>query len=201
MTHRMVQLLTIAAATALLGCAHYAPPPPSCRPVAHVTALYGGNFAYVEHQGRSVPATFGQPICYGDQFRTGPGTKLEIALESGGTVTLDVNTDPNFFQTAECLVISIFTGKMAVNKNDVCVQSGANKTHQHSFVLYEAVPNSSSLAITVIAGQVDTISPRGYSINAGQMMVLRGGRAVAPPASVNPAVLARMQSWLPVVTP
>lgn len=211
MQNRIVPILIILAAATVASCSGAAgidglssantlpPRAPSCERVAHVTALYGGSFAYIEHEGRSVPAKFNDPICLGDQFRTGPGTKLEVTFESGGTVTLDVNTDPNFFQTAECFFISIFTGRMAVNKNDVCIQSGANKARQHSYVLYEAVPNAASLEIMVIQGRVETIDPAGYTVRAGQRIMLSRGQPLAPPTAVDPAVLSRLQSWVPVV--
>src|SRR4051812_28139292 len=105
---------------------------------------------------------------------------MEVTLESGGTVVLDENTDPSFFQTAKCFVIRLFSGKMTVtNSRPVCVENGPNVAGQHSYVLYEA--SSGSLRMTVFQGQVTTISPPGFTINPGESMVLQNGRAASPP--------------------
>jgi len=165
------------------------------RPVAHVTNIDGGTAAFVG----SAPAHVNQPIFAGDHFYTGAGTKMEIAIDNGGTVVLDANTDPNFFTTATCFVIRLFSGQMAVNStptNPVCVEKGPNVAGQHSYVVYQA--NANSLRITVLEGQVVTISPPGVVINAGQSAVLQDGRVASPPQQVPPPVLNRIRSWIPI---
>jgi len=148
--------------------------------IARVTDVSGGAFAYVTHEGHQVPATFGQPIYLDDEFRTGPGTRLTLTYTDGGTITLEPNVDPKFFQTAKCVVLSFFTGKLAVDASGKCVESQGNRVFQGSLVLYEAIPNDGTLIVTVVRGQAVTISPPGFTINAGQTMVLERGRTARP---------------------
>jgi ferric-dicitrate binding protein FerR (iron transport regulator) len=164
--------------------------------VAHVSAIYDGSAAFVG----AMPAQQNQPIFEGDHFYTGAGTKMEIAIEKGGTVVLDANTDPNIFITAKCFVLRLLSGKMVVNStptNPACVESGSNAAGQHSSVLYEASGNS--LRITVFQGRVTTIRPPGIIVDAGQSVVLQNGRVASPPQRVSQQLLDRMQSWIPRV--
>jgi ferric-dicitrate binding protein FerR (iron transport regulator) len=161
--------------------------------VAHVAAIYGGA-AFVG----GAPANVNQPIFFGDHFSTGAGTKMVVALESGGTITLDENVDPTLLQTVKCVVLNFFTGRLAVDASNQCVDSGGSRVYQGSYVVYEAIPSSGSLIVTVIRGHVQTVRPPGYSINAGEQLVLRRGQAVGVPHTLDPAVLNRTMSWVPV---
>lgn len=206
---RLIRAMSVFSLALLSGCVPLACPtcttspavpsttaatPPVPVQVAHVSAIYNGSAAFVG----STAARVNEPIYLGDHFYTGAGTMMEVTLESGGTVMLDENTDPGFFQTAKCFIIRLLSGRMTVtNTQPLCVENGPNVAGQHSYVLYEA--HSGSLRITVFQGQVTTLSPSGFTINAGQSMILQNGRAVGPPRQLSPAILNRMQSWIPRV--
>jgi ferric-dicitrate binding protein FerR (iron transport regulator) len=167
--------------------------PPSHTQVAHVVTI-DGNAAFIG----GAPASPNQPIYFGDHFSTGAGTKMVVALESGGTITLDENVDPTLLQTVKCVVLNFFTGRLAVDASNKCVDSGGSRVYQGSYVVYEAIPSSGTLIVTVIRGHVQTVRPPGYSINAGEQLVLRRGQAVGVPRRLDPAVLNRTMSWVPV---
>jgi ferric-dicitrate binding protein FerR (iron transport regulator) len=209
---KLIRSLSILGLAALASCVPIDcptcvfPPPPVVSPqpvvepvphvqLGHVSAIYDGSAAFVG----STQASINQPIFEGDHFYTGPGTKMEVAIEKGGTVLLDANTDP-FFQSAKCFFIRLLSGKMVVNStpsNPLCVESGPNAAGQHSSVLYEA--SGSSLRITVFDGQVVTIRPAGVVVNAGQSATLQNGRLASPPRQLPPEILNRLQSWIPRV--
>ena len=164
--------------------------------VAHVSAIYGSGAAFV---GTAI-AHVNEPIFEGDHFFTRAGAKMEVTVESGGTIVLGENTDPNLYLKTRCFLIRLFSGQMTVKtKNNECaeVESGPNAAGQHSYVLYQANPASRRLTITVFEGQVTTIRPPGVTINAGQTMVLQNGQVASPPRQLPGAVLQRMQqSWI-----
>jgi ferric-dicitrate binding protein FerR (iron transport regulator) len=167
--------------------------PPTAQ-VAHVSAIYDGTAAFVG----TAPAKDGQPIYPGDHFFTGPGTKMEVAIEGGGTILLDANTDPNFFATAQCFWIRLTSGVMTVsNKREMCVDAGGAKVTQHSYVLYAA--RGGRVTVAVFEGLVTTIEPPGYTVTAGQILYLQNGKPVGPPRQMNQDMINRLQSWIPRV--
>lgn len=160
--------------------------------VARVTAIYG-TAAFVG----SAPAKYGQAIFTGDHFYTGPGTKMEVTLDDGGTIVLDENTDP-LFEKAKCFWIRLTSGTMNVyNKREMCVAAGSAKVTQHSNVMYAA--RGGRVTIAVFEGQVTTIQPAGYTINGGQIFVVQNGNPVGPPRPMSQDVINRLQSWIPRV--
>jgi hypothetical protein len=150
--------------------------------IARVSDVSPGAFAYVTHGGNERPAQFGQPIYIGDEFRTGPGTRLTLTYTEGGTVTLEPNVDPKFFQTAQCVVLNFFRGRLAVDASGKCVESQGSRVYQASLVIYEADPNEGTLTVTVVRGQAETVIPPGIVINEGQTLTLRRGIPVGRPA-------------------
>lgn len=176
----MKRLFSLAVAATLSGCVA---PCPDCAPpseipagpvIARVTDVSPGAFAYVTHGGNQRPAQFGMPIYLGDEFRTGPGTRLTLTYtDGGGTVTLEPNVDPKFLQTAKCVVLNFFTGKLAVDASGKCVESQGSRIFQGSLVVYEAIPNAGTLTVTVIRGHAVTLIPPGIVINEGQTLTLR----------------------------
>lgn len=173
------------------------PPPPQPRIMGRVSAIYGGDAAFV---GTS-KAAVNQRIFEGDHFYTQTGTKMEVsydAVPGGGTILIDQNTDPTLIEKARCFFATLSNGRMTVRGSNICVQSGTSIANQRSYVLYEAVGRLDQLSITVIEGQVVTIRPSGITINAGEQLLLRRGQAVGPVRRLTPAEITRQLSWVPV---
>ena len=223
MTNRKLRLISLFFLAGLSGCVSYGPygpypygvpgtqppvppPPPVHQPptqpiqipeqVARVLDV-DGNFASIEREGRPVPVTPGQPIFTGDHFQTGPGTKLNIALDAGGTIQLDQNVDPTFFKTVKCVVLDFFKGRLAVDASGACVESGKSRVYLNSYVLFEAGANE-SLRVTVVRGRAETITPVGIIINEGETLVLQRGRAIGSPRRLSQQEINRLLSWVPV---
>jgi ferric-dicitrate binding protein FerR (iron transport regulator) len=210
---KLIRALSILSLAALASCVPIdcptcvfpVPPTASTQPVlepvshikvAHVSNIFDGTAAFVG----STVAQINQPIFEGDHFFTGAGTKMEVTIETGGSVMLDANTDPNLFTSAKCFVLRLLSGKMVVNStpnNPLCVESGSNAAGQHSSVLYES--DGRSLTITVFEGQVITIRPSGVLITTGQSATLKDGRLASPPQQLSQDILNEKQSWIPRV--
>jgi len=169
-------------------------PPPLGAVIAHVTRIHDGTNAFVG----SATATVGMVIRLNEEFRTGAGTKMEVTLDKDGSIILlDENTDPNFFTTARCFWVRLTKGRMAVtNKDPMCTEAGSAKSNQHSFVLYQA--NGETTTIAVFDGQVTTIEPPGFTVNAGQMLVVQNGETSGP-TTMSQDTINQLRAWIPVV--
>jgi hypothetical protein len=167
-------------------------PPPLGPVVGHVSNVSEGENAFVG----PTKATVGLPIHLNEHFYTGPGTKMEITLEDGrGTVWLDQLTDPNFFTSARCFWIRLTKGTMAVtNKDPMCAEAGLAKSSQHSYVLYQA--NGETTTIAVLEGEVTTITPPGYTVRTGQILTVQNG-ATTGPQPMDQDTINRLQAWIP----
>jgi hypothetical protein len=161
--------------------------------IAHVTRLYGTN-AFVG----SVNATEGMAIRLNEHFYTRAGTKMEVSLDKDKSIILlDENTDPDFFTTAECFWIRLTSGRMAVtNKNPLCAKAGKTKSSQHSFVIYQATGATTTIA--VFEGQVTTIEPPDFTVNAGQMLTVQNGETSGP-QTMSQDTINQLQAWIPRV--
>jgi len=213
MTNRIAFILSLLPIAALTGCAGVTidcpgcgvgtgtagtlqppPPPPPHVQVAHVSNIFGGSNAFVG----STRASINQPIFLGEHFFTGAGTKMEVTIEDGGTVLLDQNTDPGFFTVMQCFWIRLSSGAMTVtNKKEMCVDAGGAKVTQHSYVLYTVHGGQETVA--VFEGSVTLRSPPGYTLTAGQILVLQNGRPVGPPRQMSQDEINRLQAWIPRV--
>jgi hypothetical protein len=163
--------------------------------VAHVSAIFGGNAAFVGQ----VQAKEGQPIYDGDHFYTGPGTKMEVTLDDDGTtILLDANTDPSVLKKAQCFWIRLTSGTMTViNHRETCVDANGAKFTQHSNVLYGAY--GGRVTVAVFNGSVTMNQPPGYTINAGQILILQNGNPVGQPQPMSQDMINRLQAWIPRV--
>lgn len=169
------------------------PPPPALGPViGHVSAVYGGDNAFVG----SVKAREKLPIHLNEHFYTGAETKMEVTFEGDGTTTLlDADTDPTILEKAQCLWISLTSGTMAVrNKNPICIQAGLFKGSQHSYVLYRV--NGAATTVAVFEGEVTTISPPGYTVRTGQILTMQSGETTGP-QPMDQETINSLQSWIP----
>lgn len=161
------------------------PPAPAPEaPLAHVTALQGSE-AFIEHQGQVARAQLKQPIYAGDRFFTGRNSRMRVALDRGGLVDLDENTDPSLKVDIECLFIHVFhMGAMYVSGANICVENAPNAVAQYSDVGYRILPQEGAagiLRITVIQGEVRTLQPPGVRVAAGEQLDLQNGQVLKGP--------------------
>jgi hypothetical protein len=166
--------------------------PPVGEVVGHVTRLFDGTEAFVG----SARATEGMAIRLNEHFYTGAGTKMEVKLDTDGSVImLDQNTDPGFFTTARCFWIRLTSGTMTVtNKNWMCAETGSAKFGQHSYVLYRA--SGTTTTVAVFEGEVTTISPPGYTVRTGQILTVQNGETSGP-QPMDQATINSLQAWIP----
>jgi hypothetical protein len=177
------------------------PPQPLNPWLGRIAAIEGPNTFFDKGgSGPVVRATVGQLLYAHDRFFTGPGSHMLVQFKSGGQVELDENTDPTLIQELNCLVISLFqSGRMFVDKNNVCVEALQVASNQHSVVVYGVLPGSPpGVRITVLEGQAELVRPSrvpipaGWRIEANVRGVMGDGRAFRLP----PEELQRSSEWL-----
>jgi hypothetical protein len=150
---------------------------------------------YVTVNGR--PAQNGAPIRNGDTVATGPGSSALVSLARGGSVQLNQNTDPSFFEQARdalgCLVRTVLnTGEMYSDGQGVCGgAAGVLFAAQSQFDL-QIVPGGAVLTIT--EGHVVLSGPEPASVMAGTQVSVLGGR-IAEQHRISAAEQASIIGW------
>jgi hypothetical protein len=162
---RLILLPTIACALAIGGCATTSradapayPLPPIRDDMLARLAVDGPN-AYINNA--RVP--HGSYVRDGDVVTTGPGTSVNLIMNSGASIQLDQNTDPLFrlIRQGACVLMEIVRGQAAVATNGACVEFRSERLDTagvaHSVIDIVAAEHESR--VTVIEGQVDMFRP------------------------------------------
>ena len=157
--------LACLAVTLLSGCLQPRPyphqpspshqPPPSHQPDSPVIGNFrtDGSHVYYNHR----PTSGGHPIRSGDNVSTGENSRATARLTSGSMVTIDQNTDLDFFKEAWCILVTVFKGQVSTNGSGICIET----PHVYGLVKSKVniVVTDRETIITVLSGSVTMKRP------------------------------------------
>ncbi len=112
-----------------------------------------GPHVYYNHR----PTSGGHPIRSGDNVSTGENSRAMVRLINGGVVTIDQNTDPDFFKEAWCILVTIFKGQVSTDGSGICIET------PHLYALIKSKVNivvtDRETIVTVLSGSVTMERP------------------------------------------
>ena len=129
--------------------------PPSHQPDYPVIGNLHADGPHVYYNHR--PTSGGQPIRSGDNVSTGENSRATVRLINGGVVTIDQNTDPDFFKDAWCILVTIFKGQVATDGSGICIETPHVYGLANSKV--NIVVTDHETIITVLSGTVTMERP------------------------------------------
>lgn len=171
------------------------------------TLLVAGPYVTVNGQ----PASSGMAIGSGDRVVTGPASSAKLSFYRGGSVQLDADTDPDFYDRSDpgfwqglyvesreylrCLTrVVLNTGQVYAEGEDEtsCVSHGQATMIPRSRFNLQTAPGREVL--TVAAGEVAVAGVQPATVPAGTQVSIAGGRIVEQ-RRVSPAELRRITAW------
>lgn len=158
------------------------------------TVLVSGPYVTVNGQ----PAANGMAIGSGDLVATGPSSSAKVLLFAGGSVQLDQDTDPGFFERVHAMVecaldVAFDRGQIYVEGHaNVCVSHGPENIIPHSG--FNLLARSPQEVLTVAEGQVSIRGPEPAEVPAGVQVVIEGGR-ITRSQRLTPGQIAEVIAW------
>ncbi|MBW2710162.1 MAG: FecR domain-containing protein, partial [Deltaproteobacteria bacterium] len=153
------------------------PSPPHQQPPSHqsdypvVGNLHtDGPHVYYNHRRTSG----GHPIRSGDNVSTRENSRATVRLINGSVVTIDQNTDPDFFKEAWCILVTIFRGQVSTDGSGICIET----PHVYGLINSKVniVVTDRETIITVLSGSVTMERPVHRTLQRHQQVrVSRGG--------------------------
>jgi hypothetical protein len=127
------------------------------------------------------PAVYGQTIVSDDHIATGQGSSAYIHFFSGGFIQLDENTDPGFnlvWQQTNCMFIIFkhLIGQVYEETSPECSTNyqSAHASWKNRGTRFNISVSRQESVMTVLAGEMDLLSPKRLVQGRGQQMVVTG---------------------------
>lgn len=159
----------------LFGCSTIDRKPVGDKKLVGILEVIGPN-AYLNEKN----AESGMKLYDGDCLTTGPETSAVLLLDSGGYVQLAADTDPvfDYIKNGMQLLVTILSGKVYTETENICLQSPELTACSYSEVLIEV--NTEETALSLFSGRTEVEIPTGLRLNSGQRVRVKkeGGKEV-----------------------